>query len=331
MAKYGSSGFSVLLIDGYNLLANKVKNFRHEIEALLEGSTGLGDGFEEHTPTGMQKASLAQDGAFFDDVANRMHTAMAAGTATNRVLCFAYAGNTVGQPFVGLEGTYACKYGVLGTVGQLTKANASYVVSGRLDRGVILQDWSAETVDLTGAWVDNAAASAAGGAGYLQVSDSFGSCQFRIEHSPDQSTISTLMTFTTVTASPTAQRLTVTGTIHRYTRFVAQLAGGSPSASQSPSASASPSASQSPSASASLSASPSASKSPSASASGSPSASKSPSASTSTSPSASASPSSSVSPTDSPSTSPSASVSPSPSPSGSFYGSATVFCGLGRF
>lgn len=145
--KYGSSSFAVLLVDGYNFLANKVKNFSYEIESILESSHGLGDAFEAFTPVGMQKAALTQDGAFFDDSTNLMHDALKASVNVSRIVCFAVGGNTIGQPFVGVQGAYGMKYGVLGQVGALTKANAAYMVSGQVDRGTILQTHAAKTAD----------------------------------------------------------------------------------------------------------------------------------------------------------------------------------------
>jgi len=147
MGKYGGQSFSVLLLDGYNLLSAKVKGFTHKIESKLEPSTGLGDSWEEHTPTGMRTASLTQDGAFFDDSTNGMHSALSASQGTSRVMVFAYAGNAIGRPFVGTQGVYGMSYDVLGAVGELTKANVAYQVSGAVDRGVILQELEAKTAD----------------------------------------------------------------------------------------------------------------------------------------------------------------------------------------
>jgi hypothetical protein len=147
MAKYGSSSFSVFLADGYNLLAAKVKNVTHKVESITEQSDGLGDDHEEHTPVNMRKVSLTQDGAFFEDATNGMHLAMRASTATSRIVCFAYRGNVIGRLFIGLQGTYAMAYEVLAQIAALTKANASYLVSGQLDEGVIVQSHTQKTID----------------------------------------------------------------------------------------------------------------------------------------------------------------------------------------
>lgn len=147
--KVGSGSFGVLLVNGYNLLADKVKAFTHRIESVLERSDGLGDTWEAYTPAGLSRATLSQEGAFFDDTAAQAHALLspAAGTGTSRVLVFAPAGNTIGQPCVGCEGTYAHAYEVLASLGNLTKANVTYQVSGRMDRGVILQHHAAKTAD----------------------------------------------------------------------------------------------------------------------------------------------------------------------------------------
>jgi hypothetical protein len=66
-----------------------------------------------------------------------------------------------------------------------------------------------------------AASSANGGAGYLSVSaltlGGYTSVTVVIRHSTDDITFADLITFTAVTAAPTAERKTVTGTINKYT------------------------------------------------------------------------------------------------------------------
>jgi len=331
--KYGGQS-ALFLVDGYNLLAAKLKSLTFKREALQERSDGLGDSAEAHTPTGMTKITLSQDGGFWDTAIGSIHQAMVNSVPTTpqasvRIVCLGFAGQVLGNLFYGLQGAFSNVYDVLGTVGSLTKANAGYTVTGRVDEGVILQPLELQDDDWTGTSVDNGSATTAGGVGYLQiVQPSFGSVIGRIQHSTDNSTWTTLLTFTTASA-PSAQRVEVGGTIHRYLRFQGQTFGDiSASASISPSSSISPSASTSisPSVSASASASPSRS----------PSSSLSPSASTSLSPSSSLSPSRSTSASTSPSVSPSSSISPSASssvsvsPSAGLAGTATVFCGFSR-
>ena len=154
--KFGSASIW-FLVDGYNLIANKLKGLRYKHEALQERSDGLGDTWEETSPTGMSRAELAQEGAFFDTTTNRIHTAMSSQaplspSATARVVCLGFAGHRHGHPFVGFEGAFSTVYEVLAQNAQLTKANAEYRISGQLDNGAILQplatkdnDWNTAT------------------------------------------------------------------------------------------------------------------------------------------------------------------------------------------
>jgi hypothetical protein len=301
--KVGSSSFSVLLVDGYNLLGAKVQGITHKIESVLQASLGLGDTTDSMTPVGLLKAALTQGGVFFDDSANGIHTMLSgfANLALSRLLVYAVAGNTIGKPFVGAQGLYAMTYEVLDQVGKLTNANVAYSASGQVDRGVILQNWTARTANFStktdGTQVDytldssqraipiasistanpgvvttsvphglttgqkvlisgtattpsvNAqqtvtvisttqfsvpvnvtsgqagaggsfvlANTVNGGVGYLEVSDfsGFTGVVVKIRSSADDITYADLVTFTNVTAAPSAERLTVAGTIDRY-------------------------------------------------------------------------------------------------------------------
>jgi len=227
MAKASSANFSVLTVDGYNLLSAKVQSFPYEIEIELEPSEGLGDGWREHTPTGMRKATLEQTGAFFDTTAAGIHDAMSGLPATERLVVWAVPGNTIGAIFSAVKGAFTLSYGVLSTIGKLTKANVKYAVTGQLDEGVILQALGQQTVDWTNTAVDNAVSSANGGVGYLQVTQLAGLTGFvgKIRHSTDNVSFVDLVTFVNVTAAPAAQRIAVAGTINRYVRFEGDVTG----------------------------------------------------------------------------------------------------------
>src|SRR3990167_1609060 len=106
--KFGSASV-FFLVDGYNLIANKLKGLRYKHTAHQERSDGLGDTWEETSPTGMSAVELAQDGAFFDTTTNRIHDAMqdkvpTSPQATTRVICLGMAGQEIGRPVVGVEG-----------------------------------------------------------------------------------------------------------------------------------------------------------------------------------------------------------------------------------
>lgn len=147
--KYGSASFGVLLVDGYDFLASKLKGFTYKISADQESTLGLGDATENATPTGISKLEVAQAGAFFDDSTNGAHALLStfANLAVSRLLVAAFFGNTIGKPFFGVSGLYGMAYGVTGQAPNLTKADVTYVVSGTIDRGIILNQLTPKTVD----------------------------------------------------------------------------------------------------------------------------------------------------------------------------------------
>jgi hypothetical protein len=157
MSKYGSPSFAVLLVDGYSLLAAKVKGVTYKIESLTEPGHGLGDSWEAPVLTGIRRATFTQDQAFFDDTTAGVHDAFKTGAGSSaqaavRIVGVAPTGNTIGQLFLGLQGAYHQDYSVIATNGQLTKATVTYAVSGQVDQGRILSshvsksaDWNTKT------------------------------------------------------------------------------------------------------------------------------------------------------------------------------------------
>jgi hypothetical protein len=64
------------------------------------------------------------------------------------VTCLGFAENTIGRPFVGVEGAIAEEYEVLSQNQKLTRANVKYLASGAHENGVILHALTAETGDM---------------------------------------------------------------------------------------------------------------------------------------------------------------------------------------
>ena len=140
------------LVDGFNLLAMKVTSLRVKHISPTTESTGLGDADEEHTPIGVTKTELSQDGGFFDTTASTgSHAAFNAipttPQATARVLCHGMAGAAAGYPFDGIVGSFSHEYEVIAAQGDLQRANASYLVTGARERGQILHGLAAQTAD----------------------------------------------------------------------------------------------------------------------------------------------------------------------------------------
>lgn len=222
MAKFGGADCAFFLIDGYSVLS-LLTEISDEQEAVIEDAKPLGTRYPQPTPTGDKLASLTQNG-FFDDGANSINDALSGKQTTARVVNYGFAGNTRGKACVGLSGSYASKYTRMSSKGALHKANASYAVAGVVEQPAILHALQAEAGDGNTEGVnavDNTASSANGGSGYLQVTSitlsGRPSVTAKIRHSADNITFADLLTFTAVAAAPTAERVTVAGTINRYT------------------------------------------------------------------------------------------------------------------
>jgi len=229
MAKYGSAQVGPILVDGVSLLPAKPKDLSTEHEARQEDTTGLGDAWPEHTPTGMQTAALTIGEGFYDTETGNTHEAFKSGGGTARIMVYGLQGDTIGQPFYGHAGVFSVVYKVLAKLGDLTKSAVTYLCSGARDEGVILQstvtktaDWNTEGADS----VDNAASSSAGGVGYLQVTAATGFTGnvIKIRHSADDVTYADLITFANqVTVG--AQRVTVAGTVNRHLAIDGNVTG----------------------------------------------------------------------------------------------------------
>lgn len=150
--KFGSAKIAFFLVAGFGLLAAKVQALRHKVGVVTERSDGVGDAWHEHSPTGDRFAEVVQEGAFFNTSAGNIHEALKSPTPNDpqgppRIACVGYAGNAIGQPFTGFEGTLQPEYEVLSTRGALQRANATYLISGKAEDGAILHALATETGD----------------------------------------------------------------------------------------------------------------------------------------------------------------------------------------
>lgn len=238
MAKYGSGSVGWFLVDGYDLKGVQT-DFSCDVEGLFEETTALGDTWQAHTPTGIRRADMAQNGWFDDDSAS-VNAALNSLQTTSRIVGFSLAGNTIGQKATGIQGAYGSKWTRKLERGGLVKASATYTVSGQVDEGVILQSLATQTADWNteSTSVDNAASSSGGWVAYLWVKSltlgGHTGLAIKIRDSADNASWADLSSgaFTTVTTAPTAQRISAaSGTVRRYTAISADFTGaGSPSA-----------------------------------------------------------------------------------------------------
>jgi hypothetical protein len=156
MGKVGSPDVGFLTIDGFDLLPAKVQTFTYAITNLLEKTDGLGDKWDEHTPTGLRRCTVTQGGAYYETAANGMHDAFKANPTAYRKLAFAIAGAGAGAPLVVADGTLSTSYEVLARNGNLTKANVQYQISGSVTTGALVDPPVAHTADWIGATGDYA-------------------------------------------------------------------------------------------------------------------------------------------------------------------------------
>jgi len=151
MAYAGSAQFSVFTIDGFDLIPAKLQEATWKTGVRQEQTTGLGDRWEDHTPTGLRFVDITQNGAYFDTRQNGIHEAFKDTPLAYRTLVLAPAGDLPGSPLVVAAGTLSTTYDVQASNGKLTKANVTYVISGAVTEGAIVQPPAAHTAPLPAA------------------------------------------------------------------------------------------------------------------------------------------------------------------------------------
>jgi hypothetical protein len=228
MAKRGP-GDAWLVVAGYEP-GLYCTEFESSTEALFEESTTLGDSFKEKLPIGVRQAELTLAG-FYDDTNDASDEALMTVTSnTERIVLFGVCGQTVGAKATGFEGGYVAKYDRKPTRNGLHKFSGTVTLSGQVDEGIILQeledktaDWNTEGADSQ----DNGASSAGGGVAYQAVTSMSGFTGFvgKVRHSSDDSTYADLVTFSNVTAAPSALRGTSAATVNRHLAFDGNVTG----------------------------------------------------------------------------------------------------------
>src|SRR5262245_3112403 len=222
----GSAQFAIFQIDGFDLLPAKLQAASWKTGARQEATTGLGDRWEESTPTGIRFVEITQSGAYWDTRIAGIHAAFKDTPLTYRTLTLAPAGTLAGAPLIVAAGTLNTSYEVLATNGQLTKANVTYVISGSVSEGGIVNPADPHTANWTSATIDYGAASALGGtATQLVTQITATSFVGKFRHSSDNVAFTDLVALPSVTAAGTTQTATVTGTINRYVQFVGTITG----------------------------------------------------------------------------------------------------------
>lgn len=214
MTKRGSADVSFFLIAGLDVTGT-LTEFDDKVEAATERSDGLGKAWQEHTFAGMRSGEITQSG-FYDDAAGSINDALSSGPGTTNMLTYCLEGTATGARFVAYSQGVQVNYMTQAERDGLTKAKATYRLSGPMEQGKVLHTYKAVGTTGRKGVVDNTACST-GGAGYLAYNASAGECNVRIVHSSDNITYADLFAFTRTASGHGTQRMSTTGMIERYT------------------------------------------------------------------------------------------------------------------
>lgn len=233
MATFSSKDVAFLLVGGRSILGSRT-SLEVETESPVKPKTPLGVSAVERAFTGLETGKLTQKG-YFDETTGAANEALFGTTGrAAQVVSLGLCGNTVGAEAIVFSGQLVGKYTRGQAVEDFHRADAELVSTGQIDdrNNLILLAHAAQTgTTVTGTAVDNAASSSTGLAATLQVSaltlGGYTNAVVKVQHSADNNTWSDLVTFTVVTAAPTAERKTVaTGvTINRYLRVTIAYTG----------------------------------------------------------------------------------------------------------
>lgn len=215
-------GYKARIYNGDFSLAAKLSQVSANLQVEMPEVTTFADNGVKRFIPGLDTSDLACEG--FVDAAVNTDT-----TAWTSAQPFTYCpqGSEVGAVAVmvnALKSSYE--------VGTQVAGVASFSIAGQTDGatslgGVSLHDEAAETGDGSAAAVDGTAASAAGGVAHLHVTAFSGLTNAIIiieDSATGSSGWATIGTFATV-AGTTSERLTIAGTIRRYTRCTIDVTG----------------------------------------------------------------------------------------------------------
>lgn len=159
--------------------------------------------------------------AYHDPAAGAEHAAFSSLPRTDVILTYC-RGQAIGNPAACLNAKQVGYDPTRAASGELTFKVEGVGNAYGLEWGEQLTNGlRTDTAPANGTAQDDGTATSYGAQAYLQATALTGStATVTIQHSPDNSTWSALATFTAVTASPAAQRVSAAGTVNRYLRAV---------------------------------------------------------------------------------------------------------------
>jgi hypothetical protein len=207
-------------------------NYFNEATASLsvetsETTTFGGDGSKTYI-VGLKDATASLSG-LFEGSATGTDEEFATAIGTNDTLLTVGVEGGIGGRRSMVMRSISTSYEITSPVADVVSISAELQAEeDAIDYGIFLVDVDAITATTDGAARDNSASSANGLVAHLHVVENAhdDDAIFKIQHSADNSTWADLITFTTVpTTVVTSERSEATGTINRYLRAQATLAG----------------------------------------------------------------------------------------------------------
>lgn len=172
--------------------------------------------------------------AYLNDDTTGAYTALKDNIGENHIVSMLLGGNaepTYGDPAYMLSGVQT--YETAGQEGGALTISASFLPMGSVTYqagtpwGIVLYPSTSISATTNGTSQDQLAASTAGWEAAVHITASVaGNFSFKIEHSTDNSSWSTLYTFTLNGSAVAAEYGSATGTVNRYVRFVSTRTGG---------------------------------------------------------------------------------------------------------
>lgn len=187
-------------------------------KAGLRSGNFTGSGFyDADTTDGMTEAGItdADTGDYLLEAAIRLDP-------VDTVIChFPGGASLVGARGIGAQGCVT-SYEIEGNQGELLTASFEMESDVGREHIKLLLPKGTITDSVDGDDLDNGADTANGGSGYIQVFGyTSGDVEFTIEHSDDGLVWATLITFTTIDAAHSSERVTVDGAVEQHVRAFA--------------------------------------------------------------------------------------------------------------
>lgn len=215
-------------------MSNFFTDVQTEFDVATHDTTTFGNASMTYIP-GLKSALVTASGIFDGTAVTGEDVALIAefNASPNPVMSVAPIGFAIGNAVILLTGILD-KYTRQVKVSDVIKFQLNAKSTGNFDSGVSLHPNAAEISSTTQTSVDNGAGTVNGGVGYLHVSAIAGTgsptLTVIVEHSTDNSSWSTLTTFTAATGLTSQELVVAAGTtVNRYLRCRTTISGTLPS------------------------------------------------------------------------------------------------------